>query len=70
MDNHKSSKNLIINRTRQLLQEEIGVNVKTLNRTIYQLKQEGFFDVCKGKISFSREQYEAAVTWLNASKDK
>ncbi|WP_024294402.1 Crp/Fnr family transcriptional regulator [Lacrimispora indolis] len=70
MDNKKPSENLTINRTRQLLQEEIGVNVKTLNRTIYQLKQEGFFHVCKGKISFSREQYEAAVIWLNAAKDK
>ena len=70
MESEKPPKSLTINRTRQMLQEEIGVNVKTLNRTIHQLKQEGFFDVCKGKISFSREQYTSAIAWLNASKDK
>lgn len=70
MGSEKPPKSLTINRTRQMLQEEIGVNVKTLSRTIHQLKQEGFFDVCKGKISFSREQYTSAIAWLNASKDK
>ena len=48
-------KQFTVSRTRQLLQEEIGVNVKTLNRTIRQLKEEGFFDLCKGKITFDRE---------------
>lgn len=57
-------------RTRQMLQEEIGVNVKTLNRTIRQLKEEGFFSICKGKITFTREQYEKAIEWLEAEKDK
>ena len=51
-------------RTRQMLQEEIGVNVKTLNRTIRQLKEEGFFSICKGKITFTREQYEKAIECL------
>ena len=49
---------------------EIGVNVKTLNRTIRQLKEEGFFSICKGKITFTREQYEKAIEWLEAEKDK
>ena len=57
-------------RTRQMLQEEIGVNVKTLNRTIRQLKEEGFFSICKGKITFNREQYEKAIEWLEAEQDK
>lgn len=70
MEDKDPPEKLTINRTRQLLQEEIGVNVKTLNRTIRQLKQEGFFDVCKGKLSFSREQYQATIGWLNASRDK
>ena len=34
---------IIISKTRQILQEELGINVKTLNRTIRQLKEEGFF---------------------------
>lgn len=59
-----------INRTRQLLQEEIGVNVKTLNRTIRQLKDEGFFDVCKGKLTFTAEQYRKAMAWLETAKGR
>ena len=53
-----------------MLQEEIGVNVKTLNRTIRQLKEEGFFNICKGKLSFTREQYRMAMDWLESAKDK
>lgn len=59
---------LSIQRTRQMLQEELGVNVKTLNRTISQLKTEGFFSVVKGKIVFDHSQYEAMQHWLTASK--
>lgn len=61
---------LILNRTRQSLQEEIGVNVKTLNRTIRQLKEEGFFTLSKGKITFTAKQYEAAVKWLDTARGK
>lgn len=70
MESRRPPKSLTINRTRQLLQEEIGVNVKTLNRTIRQLKEEGFFTICKGKISFTSEQYQIAIDWLEAAKDK
>lgn len=70
MDSGHPPGSVMIPRTRQMLQEEIGVNVKTLNRTIGQLKEEGFFTLCKGKISFTREQYEAAIQRLAAEKDK
>lgn len=59
-----------INRTRQLLQEEMGINVKTLNRTIRQLKEDDFFTLCKGKITFTRQQYLMAIDWLKTSGDK
>lgn len=55
---------LTINRTRQFLQEEIGINVKTLNRTISQLKSEDFFSLQKGKITFNQEQYIKAKKWV------
>lgn len=70
MEGPRPPKVLTVNRTRQLLQEEIGVNVKTLNRTIRQLKEEGFFTICKGKISFTFQQYLTAIEWLEAAKDK
>lgn len=59
-----------INRTRQMLQEEIGVNVKTLNRTIKQLKDEGFFVLYKGKITFDKRQFDRAVLWLETEKGR
>lgn len=70
MDTSCVPKSLTIHRTRQMLQEEIGVNVKTLNRTIGQLKEEGFFTLCKGKITFTQEQYKNAIDWLSTARDK
>lgn len=70
MESARPPKTITINRTRQLLQEEIGVNVKTLNRTIRQLKDEGFFDICKGKLSFNKEQFKKALDWLETAKGK
>lgn len=61
---------ITISRTRQLLQEEIGVNVKTLNRTIRQLKDEEFFGVCKGKLTFTRDQYKKAMDWLETARGR
>lgn len=70
MESQKPPRTITISRTRQMLQEEIGVNVKTLNRTISQLKEEGYFSLCKGKISFTPEQYNKALKWLETAKDK
>lgn len=70
MDDPANRASLTINRTRQLLQEEIGINVKTLNRTIKQLKDEDFFTLYKGKITVTPKQYHMAIDWLNASGDK
>lgn len=60
---------ITVQKTRPLLQEELGINVKTLNRTIKQLKEEGFFSLCKGKITFTRNQLEAIKSWLENSKN-
>lgn len=70
MESARPPRTITVSRTRQMLQEEIGVNVKTLNRTIRQLKEEGFFSICKGKISYTRDQYLAAIQWLEDEKDK
>lgn len=50
--------------TRQQLEEELGINIKTLNRTIKKLKESGFLGIFKGKLTFDREQYEKAVLEL------
>ena len=46
-----------INLTRQQLQDETSINVKTLNRTISQ-----------GKICYYKENYKKAVTWLQEAR--
>ena len=61
---------IVLSKTRQLLQEELGINVKTLNRTIRQLKDEGFLGVEKGKITFDLAQYEKSVSWLKTAKNQ
>lgn len=60
---------LTITKTRQMLQEEIGINVKTLNRTIMQLKKEGFFTLYKGKITFDYSQYLKILEYLEKEKN-
>lgn len=54
--------------TRQELFEEIGVSVKTLNRTIAKLKTEQLISITKGKITMTVKQTEAAKTYLKEIK--
>lgn len=68
MDQENPPASITIDKTRQVLQEEIGINVKTLNRTIRQLKEEGFLGLCKGKITFDREQWMKGIEWLEREK--
>lgn len=56
----QKSQMFILKKTREELHEEIGVGVKTLNRTIPKLKQDGVISITKGKISMSYEQYKLA----------
>lgn len=49
---------VIIKRTREQLQEELGMTIKTINRTISKLKESGLISSYKGKIKISLEQYE------------
>lgn len=58
---------VIVAKTRQALQEELGINVKTLSRTIRQLKEEGLLGTEHGKVSFTAEQLGRALPWLKAA---
>ncbi len=70
MDSPRPPKLLTIDRTRQRLQEELGINVKTLNRTIRNLKEEGFFTLIRGKIAYDKEQYQKAAEWVEMSRSR
>lgn len=50
--------------TRNQLEEELGINIKTLNRTVKKLKDADMIGIMKGKLTFNKEQYEKAVAEL------
>lgn len=64
----ENNKNLIINLTREQLYEELGMSVKTINRTIKKLKEGGFIDIIKGKISINNQQLELSKIGLEHMK--
>ena len=51
---------VVLPKTRQALYEECGITVKTINRTVKKLKEEGLISLTKGKISMTSEQYHKA----------
>ena len=65
-EEHKSSG--VIPKTRQQLYEEIGISVKTLNRTIQKLKEEHLVSTVKGKLSLNEEQVKAARIYLKEKR--
>lgn len=48
----------VLKKTRSLLSEEMGMTVKTLNRTISTLRDDGLLSIQQGKIALSDRQYE------------
>ena len=48
----------MVKKTRQELYEELGMTVKTINRTIAKLKDDRLISMNKGKMVMDWEQYE------------
>lgn len=57
-----------VRKTRQMLESELGINVKTLGRTIKALCEEGLFSMQKGKITVSEEQFLKCLEYLSAAR--
>lgn len=57
----------ILLKTRERLAEELGMNVKTLDRTVRSMNKNAYFDLVKGKISITPDQYAALKEYLTAS---
>lgn len=56
----EEKRQITVQKTRQALYEECGVTVKTLNRTIKRLEEDGLVTVRHGKMTMSLEQYRLA----------
>lgn len=53
---NSGNSNIVINETRQVIADRLGVNVRSINRRIKEMKEMGLIDVFKGKIIISKEQ--------------
>lgn len=51
---------MILCKTKEGIREELGMTVKTINRTIAKLKEDGLIGIRKGKVTMSLEQYQRA----------
>lgn len=51
---------IVLPKTRQALYEECGITVKTINRTVKKLKEDGLIFLTHGKISMTLEQHRKA----------
>ncbi len=58
-------KSIIIPHTHEWLEEELGMNIKTLERAIRTLREKEYFEIKKGKISINFEQYIKLKDYLD-----
>ncbi len=63
-NNVKERQHVKIDDTRITIAEEIGMNIKTLNRTISKLKNKDLFSINKGKIIISYKNFQNALKQL------
>lgn len=61
-------KTFVLQKTRERLAEELGMNIKTLDRTVRSMNKDEYFHLVKGKISFTFEQNQKLKEYLSASR--
>ena len=58
--NVRAAGQAVIQKTRQQISEEVGLTVKTINRTLTQFAKDGLLSIRRGKAVLSAEQYRLA----------
>ncbi len=66
--NKSDNEIFVLQKIRERLCEELGMNIKTLDRAIRAMHKDGYFSLKKGKISFGHEQYLKMKEYISASK--
>ncbi len=56
----RTAERVIQNKTRQQISEEVGLTVKTINRTLTQFVKDGVLSIEQGKAAFTAGQYRRA----------
>jgi len=55
----------VLTKPRRLISEELGIPLKTINRTVASLVQDGAISITRGKISLTHGQYESGPAYLS-----
>ena len=63
-----ASRPFTLQKTRERLGEELGMNIKTLDRAIRSMQKDGHFSLVKGKICFTHEEYLQMKEYLSTAK--
>lgn len=58
----------ILQKTRERLGEELGMNIKTLDRAIHSMQKDGYFSLVKGKIRLTFEEYQRIKDYITTFK--
>lgn len=61
---------LPVKKNRQFIADEIGISIKSVNRSLEKMKEQGLVSIEKGKIHISKEQYLEIISVISASMDK
>jgi CRP/FNR family cyclic AMP-dependent transcriptional regulator len=64
----KNPRPVTLQKTRERLGEELGMNIKTLDRTIRSMHKDGYFSLVKGKITYGIEEYLRMKEYLSTAK--
>lgn len=56
----------VLRKTRQQISEEVGMTIKTINRTLNGFCESGWVSICRGKVVLDREQHSRASRELKA----
>lgn len=62
------SSSFVLQKIRERLCEELGMNIKTLDRAIRSMQKDAYFTIVKGKITFGFEEYLKMKEYITTAK--
>ena len=69
-ESHKNRKSMVINASRQEIAERSGLSIKTVNRAVKKMEENGFISRNGRKILISSEQYFKIKSYLDSIVDQ
>ena len=69
-ESHKNRKSMVITASRQEIAERSGLSIKTVNRAVKKMEENGFISRNGRKILISSEQYFKIKSYLDSIVDQ